>query len=81
MFADIRTGLRTGIGVDGVDHLLIYQQYLHGTLNTGGAAVSFLASKLRVSKDSVYLRTRAQGQVAHHVFLMQKIVCRFRCFP
>ncbi|KAH9051918.1 Fungalysin metallopeptidase-domain-containing protein [Lactarius vividus] len=66
-----------GFGVDGVQPLLPHQQYLRGiqggTLDPGGAAVSFLASRLGISKDSVHLNTRAQGQAAHHVFLAQKI--------
>ena len=43
--------------------------------------MSFLASKLSVPEDSVQLRVIAQGQVAQYVFLVQKIVCRFLCFP
>ncbi|KAH8983999.1 Fungalysin metallopeptidase-domain-containing protein [Lactarius hatsudake] len=66
-----------GFGVDGVEPLLTHQQYPRGiqggTLDLGGAAVSFLASRLGVSEDSVHLNTRAQGQVAHHVFLAQEI--------
>ncbi|KAH8991254.1 Fungalysin metallopeptidase-domain-containing protein [Lactarius akahatsu] len=66
-----------GFGVDGVEPLLTHQQYPRGiqggTLDLGGAAVSFLASRLGISEDSVHLNTRAQGQVAHHVFLAQKI--------
>ncbi|KAH9053788.1 Fungalysin metallopeptidase-domain-containing protein [Lactarius vividus] len=66
-----------GFGVDGVVPLLRHQQYLRGiqggTLDLGGAAVSFLASRLGISEDSVHLNTKAQGQVAHHVFLAQKI--------
>ncbi|KAH9173732.1 Fungalysin metallopeptidase-domain-containing protein [Lactarius sanguifluus] len=66
-----------GFGVDGVDPLLTYHQYPRdiqgGTLDLGGAAMSFLASTLGVSEDSVHLNTRAQGQVSHHVFLAQKI--------
>ncbi|KAI9439559.1 Fungalysin metallopeptidase-domain-containing protein [Lactarius indigo] len=60
-------------GVDGVDLLPTYQQYPRGTLEPGSAAVSFLAARLGISEDSVHLKTRAQGQVAHHVFLAQKI--------
>ncbi|KAH9010332.1 Fungalysin metallopeptidase-domain-containing protein [Lactarius hengduanensis] len=66
-----------GFGVDGVEPLLTHQQYPRGiqggALDLGGAAVSFLASRLGVSEDSVHLNTKAQGQVAHHVFLAQKI--------
>ncbi|KAI9456861.1 Fungalysin metallopeptidase-domain-containing protein [Lactarius psammicola] len=57
-----------------VDPFPKYRQYIRrSTLDTGGAAVSFLASKLRVSEDSVHFRTSAQGQAAHHVFMAQKI--------
>ncbi|KAI9439560.1 Fungalysin metallopeptidase-domain-containing protein [Lactarius indigo] len=62
-----------GFGVDGVDPLPTYQQYPRGTLEPGAAAVSFLAARLGISEESVHLNTRAQGQVAHHVFLAQKI--------
>ncbi|KAH9016133.1 Fungalysin metallopeptidase-domain-containing protein [Lactarius pseudohatsudake] len=66
-----------GFGVDGVEPLLTHQQYPRGiqggALDLGGAGVSFLASRLGVSEDSIHLNTRAQGQVAHHVFLAQKI--------
>ncbi|KAH8983996.1 Fungalysin metallopeptidase-domain-containing protein [Lactarius hatsudake] len=62
-----------GYGVDGVVPHPRYGRYFRSTLDAGAAAVSFLASKLSVSEDSVHVRTSAQGQAAHHVFLVQKI--------
>ncbi|KAH8991257.1 Fungalysin metallopeptidase-domain-containing protein [Lactarius akahatsu] len=62
-----------GFGVGGVDPHPRYRRYFLSTLDAGAAAVSFLASKLSVSEDSVHVRTSAQGQAAHHVFLVQKI--------
>ena len=62
-------------GVDGVHPLPEDRRYARSTLETGDAAVSFLASKLSISEDSVHHRTTAQGQVASHAFLAQKIVC------
>ncbi|KAH9029338.1 Fungalysin metallopeptidase-domain-containing protein [Lactarius deliciosus] len=62
-----------GYGVDGVVPHPRYGRYFRSTLDPGAAAVSFLASKLSVSEDNVYVRTSAQGQAAHHVFLVQKI--------
>ncbi|KAH9053791.1 Fungalysin metallopeptidase-domain-containing protein [Lactarius vividus] len=59
-----------GFGVDGV---VPHQRYSRSTLDPGTTAVSFLASKLGASEDSVYVRTSVQGQAAHHVFLVQKI--------
>ncbi|KAH8984003.1 metalloprotease [Lactarius hatsudake] len=62
-----------GYGVDGVVPHPRYGRYFRSTLDAGAAAVSFLASKLSVSEDSVHVRTSAQGQAVHHVFLVQKI--------
>ncbi|KAI9456855.1 hypothetical protein BJY52DRAFT_1224094 [Lactarius psammicola] len=62
-----------GFSVGGVDPLPTYQQHPRSTLGISGAAVSFLASRLSVSDESFNLRASAQGQAAHHVFLVQKI--------
>ncbi|KAH8978807.1 Fungalysin metallopeptidase-domain-containing protein [Lactarius hatsudake] len=60
-------------GVDGVDPFPTYRRYPRDTPDTNAAAVSFLASKLGVPEYSVHPRASAQGQAAHHVFLVQKI--------
>ncbi|KAH8991258.1 Fungalysin metallopeptidase-domain-containing protein [Lactarius akahatsu] len=60
-------------GVDGTDPFPTYQRYPRDTPDTSAAAVSFLASELGVPEDSVHPRASAQGQAAHHVFLVQKI--------
>ncbi|KAH9173736.1 Fungalysin metallopeptidase-domain-containing protein [Lactarius sanguifluus] len=60
-------------GVDGVDPFPTYRRYSRDTPDISAAAVSFLASNLGVPKESVYPRASAQGQAAHHVFLVQKI--------
>ncbi|KAI9456867.1 hypothetical protein BJY52DRAFT_1212809 [Lactarius psammicola] len=60
-------------GIEGVDPYQSFRRYPRDTPDNDGAAVSFLASKLSVSEDSVHLRTSAQGQASHHVFLVQKI--------
>ncbi|KAH9174148.1 Fungalysin metallopeptidase-domain-containing protein [Lactarius sanguifluus] len=62
-----------GYGVDGVVPHPRYGRYFRSTLDAGAAAVSFLGHKLSVSEDSIHIRTSAQGQAAHHVFLVQKI--------
>ncbi|KAH9020570.1 Fungalysin metallopeptidase-domain-containing protein [Lactarius pseudohatsudake] len=60
-------------GVDGTDPFPTYRRYPRGTPDTSAAAVSFLASKLGVPEDNVHPRASAQGQAAHHVFLVQMI--------
>ncbi|KAH9053792.1 Fungalysin metallopeptidase-domain-containing protein [Lactarius vividus] len=60
-------------GVDGTDPFPTSRRYPRNSPDTNAAAVSFLASKLGISEDSVQFRASAQGQAAHHVFLVQKI--------
>ncbi|KAH9174149.1 Fungalysin metallopeptidase-domain-containing protein [Lactarius sanguifluus] len=60
-------------GVDGVDPFPTYRRYPRDTPDISAAAVSFLASNLGVPEESIHPRASAQGQAAHHVFLVQKI--------
>ncbi|KAI9456857.1 hypothetical protein BJY52DRAFT_1224096 [Lactarius psammicola] len=62
-----------GFGVGGANPLPTYQQYPRSTLDTSDTAVSFLASRSSVFDESSHLHTSAQGQAAHHVFLVQKV--------
>jgi extracellular elastinolytic metalloproteinase len=60
-------------GIDGVDPHPEHGLNPCSSLETGAAAVSYMASKLGISEDSVHLRNSAQGQMANHAFLVQKI--------
>ncbi|KAH9029326.1 Fungalysin metallopeptidase-domain-containing protein [Lactarius deliciosus] len=60
-------------GVDGVDPFPTYRRYPRDTPDISAAAVTFLASNLGVPEESIHPRASAQGQAAHHVFLVQKI--------
>ena len=63
--------------VDGVDPLLEYGPHRRSSLEPVGVAVSFLASKLSISEDTIRFRTSAQERVANYTFLVRKIVCQF----
>ncbi|KAI0266683.1 Fungalysin metallopeptidase-domain-containing protein [Gloeopeniophorella convolvens] len=57
-------------GVEGVDHPLSRRD---GPFDIKDASVSFLTSKLGVSKDSVNFRISAEAQASRHAFLRQQI--------
>ncbi|KAI0260276.1 Fungalysin metallopeptidase-domain-containing protein [Gloeopeniophorella convolvens] len=57
-------------GVEGIDHPLSRRD---DAFDIKDASVSFLTSKLGISKDSVNFRTSAEAQVSQHAFLQQQI--------
>ncbi|KAI9434966.1 Fungalysin metallopeptidase-domain-containing protein [Lactarius indigo] len=56
-------------------HLFLSSQFCFLTfrIEIRAAAVSFLASELGISEDSIHPRASSQGQAARHVFMVQNI--------